>query len=81
MSRVAAGCRVSACGSAWPGCDPTTVGGLRSSCRRLAINPDGKRIRRRNARVLTDAHPDLWAWLDRRRRPDWPTFAAATRGR
>jgi site-specific recombinase XerD len=31
----------------------------------LMINPDAKRIRRRNARVLTDAHPDLWAWLGR----------------
>ena len=31
----------------------------------LAINPDAKRIRRRNARVLSDAHPDLRAWLGR----------------
>jgi site-specific recombinase XerD len=31
----------------------------------LAINPDGKRLRRRNAEHLVGAHPDLWAWLGR----------------
>jgi hypothetical protein len=52
----------------------------------LAINPDAKRIRRRNARVLTDAHPDLWAWLGRpttarladlRRSHAWPLICWA----
>ena len=31
----------------------------------LLINPDAKRLRRRNAEHLTGGHPDLWAWLGR----------------
>jgi site-specific recombinase XerD len=53
---------------------------------RLTINPDAKRLRRRNARALTDTHPDLWAWLDRptparladlRRSHAWPLICWA----
>jgi len=53
---------------------------------RLTINPDAKRLRRRNARALTDMHPDLWAWLGRptparladlRRSHAWPLICWA----
>jgi len=52
----------------------------------LTINPDAKRLRRRNARALTDMHPDVWAWLDRptparladlRRSHAWPLICWA----
>ena len=57
----------------------------------LVINPDAKRLRRRAAERLTNAHPDLWGWqarpasarlADSNRSHAWPLISwAAVTGR